>query len=72
MFTSSPKIPSFEEKMTTATRNEWWALLASMIKIIEVVVLWKFNVSKIWWITGLSWAYFLLGVTMLELPQLFR
>lgn len=47
------------------TKNDRIALVASLLKLMEVYALWRAGATTIWWVTGLAWAHGLLAALVL-------
>lgn len=53
-------------------KMDWIYSLATMVKIVEVYLLWYYGSTNIFWITGVAWAYFFISSVVLQLFQLGR
>ena len=53
--------PFNEDRLSRTARNDMLGLLGSVVKLIEVGVLWRYRAYGLCWLTGLNWAFFFLG-----------
>ncbi|KAF8421822.1 hypothetical protein EV426DRAFT_718523 [Tirmania nivea] len=40
----------------TPVRNDWLAIAGSLVKLLEMAVLYHARAKKLWWVTAISWA----------------
>lgn len=62
----------FRESSTRTAWTDWMAILLSMIKILELAILWQNGATVLCVITGSCWAFFLLVSILLQLLGLSR
>jgi hypothetical protein len=48
------------------TRADWISAYITLLKVIEVYVLYHFGSYRIYWITAICWVYFLLATTIIQ------
>ncbi|KAI1923074.1 hypothetical protein LOZ52_001229 [Ophidiomyces ophidiicola] len=48
-------------------RSDWISTFITLIKILEVLLLYRFGFVRLFWMTGVPWIYFFLAASMLQL-----
>jgi len=60
----------FHEEVQNAggkvVRNDWFAIGATLLKIVEVITLWYRGATVIWWVTALPWSYYFTSACILQ------
>ncbi|KAI9791236.1 MAG: hypothetical protein M1816_004228 [Peltula sp. TS41687] len=67
-----PRDPFSKSRLITVTRYDWWCLLASLVKLVELFVLWKLNATALGLITCGIWIHFFFGSMMLQALKISR